>query len=92
MFEVCIVLFLLAAKNDRCGSGEISHSLHSLISQSLGTTFISHNFVLSSEIKEVHVSLVCLFALEKEAEALVKLLQEFPTAKAWVSFSCKASG
>ena len=45
-----------------------------------------------SEMKEVYVSLVHLLALQKEAEALVKLLQEFPTAKAWVSFSCKVSG
>ena len=39
-----------------------------------------------------YVSLVHLFALQKEAEALVKLLQEFPMAKAWVSFSCMVSG
>jgi homocysteine S-methyltransferase len=26
---------------------------------------------------------------QKEAEALVQLLSEFPSSKAWISFSCK---
>ena len=31
------------------------------------------------------------FSLQKEAEALVDLLLQFPTSRAWISFSCKVS-
>ena len=34
--------------------------------------------------------LLLLVFQQKEAEALIQLLKEFPTAKAWLSLACKA--